>query len=106
MKRRDWSWARMKVNAEARCRVCKTPGYHEAAHVIGRKYDQADGVVQPDDVVPLCRDCHTKYDARALSLLAYLSLEEQAQAVRHVGIVRALRRVDPGGVPHCETGQN
>ena len=93
--RRDWAWARMKVESEGRCRVCQSAGQVDAAHVLGRKYDSNDGVVQPDDVIPLCRSCHEKYDLRKLGVLPYLSLEEQAAAVRLVGIVRTLRRVDP-----------
>lgn len=95
MKRRDWSWARMKCDAEGRCRVCKRSSTVEAAHTLGRKYDPQDGVVQPDDIIPLCPDCHRAYDARRLSILAYLTLEEQASAVRLVGIARAAHRLDP-----------
>jgi hypothetical protein len=103
MKRRDWAWARMKVDAEARCRVCKrTDRGLEAAHIIGRKYDPDDGVVQPDDIVPLCRACHVEYDAHRLSLLPYLTLVEQAAAVRLVGIERARNRTC-GGVPQSGT---
>lgn len=91
--RRNWSAAREKVVAEGKCRVCKqTANGLEAAHVMGRKYDDPSGQVDPDDVVPLCRPCHTAYDARRLNLLPYLSLAEQAKAVSHVGIARALRR--------------
>lgn len=85
----------MKVDAEGRCRVCKQGGQLEAAHVVGRKHDPKDGVVQPDDIIPLCRPCHEKYDKRALSVLPYLTLDEQAAAVRLVGIVRAERRTAP-----------
>lgn len=96
MKRRDWSAARAKVETEARCRVCKRSDRGlEAAHVMGRKYDQPDGRVLADDVVPLCRECHTAYDARRLRLLPYLTLAEQAAAARHVGLERAMLRVYP-----------
>lgn len=95
MKRRDWSQARAKVDAEARCRVCKGGGRLQAAHVLGRKYDPPSGIVQPDDIIPLCRPCHELYDGRELGVLPYLTLDEQAAAVRLVGIMRALRRIDP-----------
>ena len=92
--RRDWTEARGKVETEARCRVCKrTDRGLEAAHVMGRKYDPRDGRVEPDDVVPLCRDCHVEFDLRRLDLLPYLTIAEQARAVSHVGIARALRRI-------------
>lgn len=85
----------MKCDAEGRCRVCKQSGPVDAAHVIGRKHDAVDGVVQPDDIIPLCRSCHEKYDQRKLSVLPHLSLDEQAAAVRLVGIARAERRTAP-----------
>lgn len=92
-RRRNWTAAREKVMAEGRCRVCRQTGNGlEAAHVMGRKYDDPSGHVDPNDVVPLCRPCHTAYDQRRLDLLPYLTLPEQARAVSHVGIARALRR--------------
>lgn len=60
---------------------------------MGRKYDPPTGKVQADDIVPLCRACHRDYDAHAIDLLPYMTITEQAQAVAHVGIVRALRRI-------------
>lgn len=91
--RRNWTQARAKVDAEEVCRVCRSGVGVQAAHVVGRIYDPADGKVRPDDIVPLCPECHMKYDGRALDLLPYLTHEEQAAAVVHIGIVRALRRV-------------
>lgn len=97
--RRDWSLARSKVEAEGRCRVCGQTSSLEAAHVCGQKYDSADGIVRPVDVVPLCSrkpsgagGCHQAYDSHDLDLLPYLSLEEQAWAAGHLGLVRALAR--------------
>lgn len=96
---RDWDAARAKCEAEGRCRVCGSPLRLQAAHTLGRVYDTSS-VVDPDDIVPLCsyRDaglggCHQAYDARRLDLLPYLTHTEQAAAVRHVGIVSALRRL-------------
>ena len=97
MRRRDWSLAAAKVHGdEQRCRNCgETPV--EAAHVIGRSRDQRSGntlTVSPDSVIPLCRDCHRKYDARDLDVLPHLTVREQAQAVTDAGgIIAALRRV-------------
>lgn len=84
----------------------------QAAHTCGRRYDQrVDEIaepaghvralpgevvyVHPDDVVPLCVECHGAYDTHRLDLLPYLELVEQARVVLHVGLVRALQRVSP-----------
>ena len=94
MKRRDWREARAKVEYESgRCRVCYAPNA-DAAHVIPRSL--APGVgnnMRADNIVPLCRDCHTEYDQHRLSLLEYLTLPEQIAAVRQAGgIALAYRR--------------
>jgi hypothetical protein len=104
---RDWSAALAKRDREGCCRVCGAvpgPGVRlEAAHTIGRRFDQrlSPGgrtlVVHPDDTVPLCvkadGGCHQAFDAHRLDLLPYLTYSEQARAVGHVGIVAALRRL-------------
>ena len=98
--KRNWSSARAKVEEEGVCRVCRGGGYGnpvEAAHVLGRAYDPPTGDVRRVDVVPLCQRCHQAYDARKLDLLPYLSLMEQAAAVLHVGIARALGRIGGPG---------
>ena len=94
MTRRNWKEARAKVDAEnGRCRVCGAPNA-EAAHVIPRSL--APGVgnnMGADNIVPLCRDCHTEYDQHRLDLLPYLTLAEQVAAVRQAGgIALAYRR--------------
>lgn len=97
--RREWSFARGKVDGERGCRVCGSRANVEAAHTIGRKHDPPAGpfravrIVLPDDIVPLCRDHHQAYDKHELDLLPYLTHEEQASAVKHVGIVSAMRRL-------------
>jgi hypothetical protein len=90
--RRDWREARAKVDREGTCRVCGAVDNLQAAHVIGRSHDPANGKVRPVDVVPLCGPCHMQYDGRSLSLLPYLTHDEQAAAVEHVGMVSAYRR--------------
>jgi hypothetical protein len=73
----------------------------QAAHTVARKYDEAveleDGTwaifVDPDDVIPLCVQCHYDYDHRKVSVLPVLTLREQAAAVAHLGVVRALDRL-------------
>lgn len=89
--RRDWSFARAKVDDERCCRVCQSRDHVEAAHTIGRKYDGP--IVDSRDIVPLCRTHHTAYDKHELDLLPYLTHEEQTAAVSHVGIVSAMRRL-------------
>lgn len=93
---RDWLAAREKVDHEGKCRVCRQhagPFLHiEAAHVMGRRHDPTQSV-RPEDVVPLCRECHRLYDAHALDLLPHLSYAEQAAAVELVGMERARVRI-------------
>lgn len=94
--KRDWSAALEKVAREGECRVCGA-GRPEAAHTVGRRYDEklltGNVRVRPQDVVPLCRVHHVAYDAHLLDLVPYLTREEQAAAVEHVGLVRALHRL-------------
>ncbi len=109
LKKRDWTDARLKVEAAGGvCRVCGKP-HAEAAHTIGRKHDRQVAPnlwwVDPDDIVPLCGPatssdtCHGKYDAHQLDLLPYLSLGEQVAAVRAAGsITAAFRRVTGGRI--------
>lgn len=90
-----------KIRREGRCRLCPEVYDLEAAHTVARKHDDVfeleDGTlaifVDPDDVIPLCRACHAEYDARRVSILEVLSLREQAAAVAHLGVVRALHRL-------------
>jgi len=96
--KRDWRAARAKVDQEGRCRVCGARNGLQAAHTIGRKYDdRRTGVVDPRDIVPLCAHDHAAFDQRRLDLLPYLTLDEQARAVEHVGIERARNRLAPLG---------
>lgn len=101
--RRDWREARAKIEDEGTCRVCGAHYGLQAAHVIGRRYDPPNGKVRPVDVVPLCEACHRAYDLHALALLPYLTHDEQAAAVEHVGIVGAYRRTASTRVMPSET---
>lgn len=97
---RYWDAAVAKRDREQVCRACGSQFWLQCAHVSGREYDEVidldDGTsvrfVEPADCVPLCIDCHRAYDARELDLLPHLTYEEQAAAVAHLGIVRALHR--------------
>lgn len=83
---RSWHEAVAKLNAEGRCRVCKSSDTLEAAHTIGRaKQDVQTSktklLVKAECIVPLCRPDHQAYDAHRLDLLPFLDLWEQLAAV-------------------------
>ena len=90
MSKREWSAAHAKVEQEGRCRVCRSLTELDPAHIVPRSLGggQADLAV-----VPLCRTCHTAFDSHRLDLLPFLTYEEQAEAVRVLGIERARRRL-------------
>lgn len=93
--RRDWSLARAKVEQEGRCRLtgegpCQGP--LAACHVVERSRDEST-IVDPVDIWPGCTLHHQLYDSRRVSILHVLSQEEQAAAVRKLGIYRALKRL-------------
>jgi hypothetical protein len=94
--KRDWKQARAKCDGEGECRVCGAP-HPEAAHSVGRAHDPPSGKVRPQDIIPLCGKCHREYDGRRLSILAHVTYDEQAAAVEHLGLLRALQRLDPPG---------
>lgn len=103
--KRDWTDAEAKKRAEGKCRYCGATGVVQSAHVIGREHDEPRWIdqpdvlyVHPDDVVPLCREHHDLYDARQLDILSVLTRAEQARAVLHVGLMRALKRICGGTV--------
>lgn len=83
---------RVKVEAQG-CRVTAARPAEsyvvDPAHVTPRGIGGCD---HEDCVVGLRRDLHIKYDNGELDLLPYLSLEEQAHAVSHLGILGALKR--------------
>lgn len=105
--RREWREAIEKVHREGRCRVCGTPDDLQAAHTIGRRWQDVEVIgprggayllVKADAVVPLCRWHHELYDARQLDLLPYLHLHEQVYAVETAGgVLSMLKRVSPLG---------
>jgi hypothetical protein len=86
-----------KVAAQG-CRIPDPEGYVasadgslpvDPAHITPRT---AGGCDHPDCVVGLYRGFHRLYDEGNLDLLPYLTLEEQAHAVSHLGILGALKR--------------
>ena len=90
MSKREWSAAHAKVEREGRCRVCRSLDSLDPAHVVPRSLGGEQGDLA---VIPLCRVCHTAYDSFRLDLIPFLTYEEQAEAVRVVGIERARRRL-------------
>jgi hypothetical protein len=116
---RDWTPALEKVEEEGCCRVCKrTDRKLEAAHILGREHDEpktgANGqplkelIVVKDRIIPACgpfpEGCHGDVDMRRISLLPFLTLEEQLQAVSDAGGIEAARiRLAP--VEHREEVQ-
>lgn len=95
--KRDWRAARMKVDTEGRCRVCKAAGELDAAHVIPRSVSPVEGSQDERAIVGLCRRHHTAYDQHRLDLLPYLTVEEQAHAVVQAGGIAAAYRITTGG---------
>lgn len=95
--KRLWKEAREKCEEEDGCRVCGAYPT-ETAHTMGRRYDQPiyPGSqtlrVDPNSVVPLCKEHHLAYDAHAFDLLSYLTDAEQATAVTLAGSLETARR--------------
>jgi hypothetical protein len=96
MKRRDWTAAREKCEAEGeRCRVCKKHGV-DAAHVVPRSINGSDENMTAEAVLPLCRFHHSEYDFHRLDLAPYLTAEEAAHAVLMTGSLEGARRIVSG----------
>lgn len=88
----NWIAARRKVEAEGRCRFCCDTRNLQAAHVIPRSLG---GGMNADSVIPLCATCHEAQHDGLIELLPWLTRDEQAEAVRVVGIARAFRYLAP-----------
>lgn len=101
-KRRDWTAAREKVDAEGQCRACgageSSDVRLEAAHLWPRSMG---GTQEPAGIVPLCsrlgpHGCHQLFDEHRLNLGHVLTTEEQAELVRQSGsLASAMRRAYP-----------
>jgi hypothetical protein len=65
-------------------------GAADPAHVVDRSIGGCDDELC---VIPLCRMAHDAYDRHKLDLLPMLSYAEQAHAVAHLGLLRALKRI-------------
>lgn len=80
-----------RAKTQEGCRVHGAAcGNADPCHVIPRSLG---GCNDPACTAPLCRELHIAYDEGSFDLLPYLSLDEQAHAVGHVGIARAMRHV-------------
>lgn len=83
---------RLKVREAGRCLICGMPNV-VPMHVIDRSLGGCD---DPLCVVAGCGQCHRSYDEGDLDLLPFLEpafRAEQAHAVMHLGMARALRRI-------------
>jgi 5-methylcytosine-specific restriction endonuclease McrA len=90
--KRAWAPARAKCDEAGQCRVCGAEN-PEAAHIIPRSQVGPPRGEHPDNIVPLCRECHRNYDQGRLDLLPFLTRSEQAKAVELHGLIGALRRI-------------
>lgn len=95
--KRNWKDAREKVELEGSCRVCKVGGRLEAAHLSGRIHDQPkpgkkELWVAPVSIVPLCPECHRRFDSRELCIIHVLETDEQVRAVSDLGSIESARR--------------
>jgi predicted restriction endonuclease len=95
VKRRDWTAAHRKVEDELYCRVCDRQA-DDAAHIVPRSRGGSDVA---DNILPLCRDHHQELDSHRLDILEYLTREEQAEAVRLLGLEDARQRLVPSDYP-------
>ena len=57
------------------------------------------GTEHVDATVPLCRNCHTQFDAHTLDVLPLLTFSEQAYAVGLVGMASAWRIITGQRLP-------
>lgn len=87
---RNWAAAKKKLLDEGACRICGATGSLDPAHVIPRSLG---GDMHADATVPLCRSHHSAFDAHDLDLLPVLTRDEQAHAVRLVGLYSAYRQI-------------
>lgn len=102
--RRDWSDADKKMVMH--CRGCdeEQRWWVERAHLVPRRFDEvrkgARGAkylyVSPDNIVPLCIECHCAFDAGLLSLIGKLTMREYRHVIRILGKARARRRLGGG----------
>lgn len=85
---RDWTAAKQKVKDEGMCRACADTQILDPAHIIARSLG---GDMEADNIITLCRSCHSAYDSHILDILPILSRAEEVHAVNLVGIARAYR---------------
>lgn len=83
-----WQHAIRKVQQEGYCRVCGSRDVLDPAHVINRKecIRPDPYTVDPDEIVTLCRKCHTDYDNGALDIRPHLNDAEFRCAIAMVGL--------------------
>jgi predicted restriction endonuclease len=88
----NWGPAWDKVAEEGQCRNCASTQLVDPAHLVPRSR-LTKGVMDPLNIIPLCRLCHQQFDhGTGLDILPLLSLDEQSYIVGLVGIAEAFRR--------------
>lgn len=75
---RDWTEPQAKVALEDACRACNRVGGLDPAHLWPRSLG---GNEDPDNIVPLCRDCHWAFDSGRYDLGRDLTLREKQKVV-------------------------
>ena len=89
--RRLWGDAIAKIHREQFCRLCGRTEHLEAAHTVGRKYQDEKRVgprggvslwVNPDSVIGLCSMCHRLQHQKKVSVLRVLTWAELSNAAR------------------------
>jgi hypothetical protein len=100
------------VDLEAHCRFCGRNSNLEAAHVLGRAYDELVGavrVVHPEDIVPLCgpypAGCHGAQHRHEIDVWPRLTPAELARAISLAGYGEAERHIrGRNPLPHSQEG--
>lgn len=85
---RNWKPGIAKVQDEECCRYCGSGQSLDPAHLWPRSLG---GSMDTNNIVPLCRTCHTEFDSGSLDILSRLSLEEQLQVVIESGSIERAR---------------
>lgn len=86
--KRDQPAMRRRLDAEGRCRICRSSHDVHVHHIVPRRVTQCD---ETENLVPLCQRCHQEVHDHKLDLLGALTKEEQAMAVTLTGSIESAR---------------
>jgi hypothetical protein len=95
--RRKWHLVVDRYGKNPICWACGRRGA-DYAHVLGREHDdRKTGIVNPDDIIPLCgpppTGCHGAYDAHRIDIARFLTAGPIRRAIELVGPGLAARRI-------------